>query len=207
MTALRPYLRGSLCSYSKWDKSAYKAGWRLVGGIEMPLVLLYGRSCSFTSIQQRIRLCHVRRGYHIYYVSRNSVSTNSTQFNCVTVEHSFSWPRAKSVFVNLLIWIFHRNNINQIFLMLSQEFNESHNHSNGKESKPTHVVFFLSWFLSLLLWWRESSAHTHIHMYIYVPVIRQMWKNYILFYSVFPIAVNIYHSLLLHHNLSQNIGA
>lgn len=47
----------------------------------------------------------------------------------------------------------------------------------------------------------------YTHVYMYMPVVMQIGKNYILFYSIFPIAMTIYHSLLLYNNLSPNSGA
>lgn len=49
--------------------------------------------------------------------------------------------------------------------------------------------------------------HTHTRMYIYTCVSHYAnMKNYIVFYSVFLILVNIDHSLLVHSNLSPNLG-
>lgn len=58
------------------------------------------------------------------------------------------------------------------------------------------MILFLSWIMgySVLVWW-ECGPHTRIHVYICMWVIMQMWRDYILFYSLFPIVVNIYHYL------------
>lgn len=70
--------------------------------------------------------------------------------------------------MNLLIWTSYRNNKNQIFLKnwmtpwpLQQE--------RVQEICPmsTYVVFFLSWFLSLLPQWKECSVQTRTYVCVY----------------------------------------